>query len=1268
MAIIFPNIILLILSIIPELKNKLPKQESSNIFLKENYTLIRNLQEIPIEFIFKLLKEYPTAIKEFLPYMKDKIKNTTRKLFLSEEDGAFIDNIIDDLAQNVSILDPLINAIKNNNSVIDYFEKIVKIQNDLSIGADNKTNLTFIELQKVLNLHEYFIDTLLNLTKIYPDLFCFFRIMKKTLNETNLNVTSLIKLFKDNRDIMIPFMKNVLRNYGNLDKTLETFGDFFENHPDQGKDLLYFLANSSKIFMNFIFTMKGGDNLAFDCLYYLINETNRTTLKDLLYTLCGNYSLLTEFGRILKHFTSIEKFIFDLMNFAITNEELTRVTHRVIKGFLKYYFEHKNLDNKSSSSIFFIGAFLRNIISTYVSKSKDQFKEQISAGCIHFLNYTLFGNVNDSYYMEKLREKENQSLPYDRNMSFYYIYKIVVDTSKSNNDIVNYENCLYNLPYFNGISASTLGYMDNYPTFVISVMDLLNTSLPKNNTLLFTYRYMFGTCLPQGLTNKSQNGQNYYCNKKDYSFIMTKIMQIFIGQQNIDLHSIEITKTNDSSFNFGEGLILFLILFPLLLNLFLIIYKKCILERKENISSTKDILRPKWFTFSYYFFNFNKNLNELFDFDSDNEQKIIINNHKGMLYIKGIIGLSLLFSILGQLFFVFVNLDMKDFGAYHFYSLLKSTSYILIFIGLRYSPRLIFSCSGFSLTYKLLSFYDLGIKYSSIKFFFMQFYKYIMLLLVILFFRYSFYPFLSMFDIKPMWNVFNELELIKPSELGTFFLKLLTLDHFKAIYKFFFTNSNSLTHDLFDYYWIPFNEIFFFVFGVILITIGVKTKIKFDYIILLLIIIMFILKILTYFVFYLTKDIYTTFYFSVYRHGRLMINPLYNLNYFLIGMYFGLINYSLQKGLVKIKNKKNKLIRFDTMVDPTFSIEDDVTVANNRLTDYNPAEDEDEEETFKKTNSMKKYKPLLEINDEIEIKKGQRLSLNNLRVTSISPEPVQQNFINESKGENDDLMPYLISVQKIIDWHKKDEERIIENDREVAIINNLYNNEIGENEEKNKKEKKPSRIKRKLTFKFVIILFFMLLLINFFLWLNRIFIYYNDKKIEEKKTNGDKENTYTESDKQGEKLLLEHFVTNPFLNFIYMIDIEIVIFIIQWALFILYIKGQYFIINFFNYDFWSFFTKSYFSLSIVCNSCILFIFYESETVVKLKTSNIILYYFINLFFIIIFTILTYILIELPLKKITKYLFSSSANITLEKLEKLEQDKLLLKLRQSIVPN
>ena len=60
--------------------------------------------------------------------------------------------------------------------------------------------------------------------------------------------------------------------------------------------------------------------------------------------------------------------------------------------------------------------------------------------------------------------------------------------------------------------------------------------------------------------------------------------------------------------------------------------------------------------------------------------------------------------IIGQLYLILLNLPTKEFGKYQFSELISNPFYIFPFIGLRYSPRILFSCSGFTLTRKFLSY------------------------------------------------------------------------------------------------------------------------------------------------------------------------------------------------------------------------------------------------------------------------------------------------------------------------------------------------------------------------------------------------------------------------------------------------------------------------------------------------------------------------------------------------------------------------------------
>lgn len=155
-------------------------------------------------------------------------------------------------------------------------------------------------------------------------------------------------------------------------------------------------------------------------------------------------------------------------------------------------------------------------------------------------------------------------------------------------------------------------------------------------------------------------------------------------------------------------------------------------------------------------------------------------------------------------------------------------------------------------------------------------------------------------------------------------------------------------------------------------------------------------------------------------------------------------------------------------------------------------------------------------------------------------------------------------------------------------------------------------------------------------------------------------NNENEARKKIEKLSLDKVIIDKFLNFIYLIDIDIVVFFAHWGSYIFYMKGIYFGKSFISHIYWSFFIKFYFSFLIICNSTILYIFYESETFVKLNLFNLILYFFIAFGFIFFLSIILYISVELPLKKLFKYLFSKEyKNYLINKIrynfEKKEED-------------
>jgi hypothetical protein len=282
-----------------------------------------------------------------------------------------------------------------------------------------------------------------------------------------------------------------------------------------------------------------------------------------------------------------------------------------------------------------------------------------------------------------------------------------------------------------------------------------------------------------------------------------------------------------------------------------------------------------------------------------------------------------------------------------------------------------------------------------------------------------------------------------------------------------------------------------------------------------------------------------------------MINPIFNLPYFLIGMYFGLMNYSIKEGI----NDQNNYNIYKQLK------------RNDENNKDNIVEEENEKEIDDNSEDREKYKNRLSINETFNSSiKGSILISEN-------------RYLKEMK-----LRPYLYTPINIIKWHRNHHFKWF-----LGII------------------------------LFVISLFILVFMFSYII----VNIYYSL--------------TLKEED-----IYLERTISNPFLNIFYLIDIEFVVFFVQWGLFILFMKG--FTYDLFKSTFWEFLSKSYFSFNMVSNPVILFIFYESETVVKLNIFNLFLYFFIDIIAIIISTIIAYIFFELPMKKLFKYMFNKKYQI------------------------
>ena len=879
----------------------------------------------------------------------------------------------------------------------------------------------------------------------------------------------------------------------------------------------------------------------------------------------------------------------------------------------KDYFsdDYRGTDYKNTTEKFY--NILRKELEIIINNSN------ITAECRDTLNETLLQKgVNDEYHY----------------VSNYHLIKLLQDSSKHKNDLGTYDQCLFRR--YKRTETDDREYHNS--TYVVFILDKSNLTDPDTNQITYYKNdsyfddvfYIRAFCLPQAIQKIDTNRFYKKCSDEDYKqFIITinEDLGDSLGMRKVsELRAFSLD--NFVSYDTNEKFIMFLKSIPVILcfiQVFIIIFRELIIHiitkfyEKRQYSKLKDINEdiksinknnknyddddndndndndneddnsnkslkknkkiklPNWVKVYNKCFNFSLNFQELFNFSLNSTD---INNDSGLTYIRGLRASSLFLLIVGLTFQVFMNSISKIFSRTLFYEFLKNIFYSLFFIGLRYSPRIILSCSGYTLTYKFLCYINKNFSfYYVIKFILYQIHKYIILISFFLFERYTLYDFNLFFFKKktPTWKYFDLYILSRP-EGANYILSFFTLSSVFSID----VGTTRYDQTLIDYFWLPYNEISFFIIGVAIISIGYKFKLRIDYFILILILILPISKIVYS---YLKKTsegeiYYATLYYFLFDYGKFMINPLFNLPYYLMGMYFGLINYSVQKGIISLYI--SELFK-KKISSKNITKEEEMDLKN--ISKRTEEEDEDEEDI-----------------DDNNI---------NFNTDKRSNKSEEKNYRIEIQQ-----MPFLIAGVKISNWLRKNKARLL------SLIMAL-----------------------------IILIFISIHFIALYLTIGKI---YDDQISNNKDEEEISDKMQRVVDLNEELLKLTNYIANKYINVIYRIDIEIVVFLSQSLLFIFYFKGQNFINDFFCHVFWAMLNKSYFSYILFANPMILFIFYQSETKILLNLYNLILYSLISSSLIFLTASFSYIFFELPYKKLIHYIGSNDDNKDIENDEAEEE--------------
>ena len=531
--------------------------------------------------------------------------------------------------------------------------------------------------------------------------------------------------------------------------------------------------------------------------------------------------------------------------------------------------------------------------------------------------------------------------------------KFILDSSKNKNDLMSFFYCIH--------TNSTNNNKTNLDSIYILVKNyqfLHDNYLEK---MIYPTNYLIGLCLPK---NKKIN-----CTENEYKEIVREIFDLRyeLFQVNISNNKLETIIINKNEKIWPEN-ILHIFFFPKILNFipFLLIIIQIIFcifpsipkklirfikfyvfcnKKRQNLNYSNLFAQIK------KHFNISENIDELYGASK-------INNDSGLKYIIGIKGINIIMMIIGTVFQILINSPTHIYSYTYFENLMKNPFYGFIFYGVRYAPRILLSCSGFILSFKLLNFFDDKVDeikegknsesknnsleinsnnsfvekdkskeeitlslYYPLRFITYQLHKYFIYIFIIIFTKYSMYYLQN--SVTPIWKYLYNTILLKTTYLHLIF-------QFTLIRPFLFgfsyplkneSNSQNIIYDniinsiFLDYYWIISNEIILFIIGVFYVYFFVKCKkYSLNYSIYFIIFFFIALKNLIWFLGFSTNE-----YLSYFGYGKMFINPLFNLSYYLFGIYFGMVHYLFEKRLsiekIEKQNKmylKNPFYKLDT--------------------------------------------------------------------------------------------------------------------------------------------------------------------------------------------------------------------------------------------------------------------------------------------------------------------------------------------------------------------
>ena len=271
----------------------------------------------------------------------------------------------------------------------------------------------------------------------------------------------------------------------------------------------------------------------------------------------------------------------------------------------------------------------------------------------------------------------------DYNISMFYIYLLYYESYKSKNDLSTYTDCLEYQPldirkrYFSDEQRKKI--RDNSTYIIIKLNEQNNKTF--NDFTFKDNEYLFGFCVLKG------------CTENAYKALFLKFNENLKCFGDIEKNSIELydlkAKREYNKIWLIPIVIIGLIILLNVLNYFL---KKCFQINQQN----------KLFELIDCF-EFNINYKKILENDSNA-------GSSNLNLIKGFRGITFISIIIYYSFFYNYHLPTKVINELFLQNLLKNYLFTLIYHGARFGKKILYALSGFELTYKMFHYLDDSLK------------------------------------------------------------------------------------------------------------------------------------------------------------------------------------------------------------------------------------------------------------------------------------------------------------------------------------------------------------------------------------------------------------------------------------------------------------------------------------------------------------------------------------------------------------------------------